>query len=372
MSDSDSTSRRFFVAVCCIVSILFCVQNAIAEYGTISFGYQANFWTPYGTDHDILPVVEYETEGLMSARLAGTLGFEENQVLFFLYEAPVSPSDEQNEMLEINETKESGLEKFTYGIKLDPIAEHFFPNNTLLRKLLSVRFKYTRELYMGRGEAIQDAYYVPMDAKVDYASDPKLIIGKKFINKGDTLALKAEFEDYEASINLLTIEEHNLRIGYYESRWKRLSDTSSALSIYGFPVIYEAEYRSRGLKLKYDGPVHRKLPGLYWECSIGVGYDDEFKTAYDWQKTWDIPEDDSVKVESRIGGVGLWYEHEVFVKYQKRWLITVGLSSRQRDMKVDFVHEEEDEEGNVIRESTTVIEDVDRLTKFYISLNYLF
>lgn len=389
MSAIDSTLIRFVVVVCCIWSIMFCTQNAVAEelskttiFGTVGLGYQANYWQPYETDDEKSAVVEYDAEGLKSARLFGNLGFVENPALFFLYEFPVPPSDEQKEMLEANKTKESGLEKFTGGIRMDPIVERFVPDNTLLkralRKVLSVRFKYTRELYMGEGKSLRDAYYVPMDAKLNY--DTHIIEGIARINQGDTLAFKAEFEDYEISIPLLTtrkfqfntkdkfgIGRHDVRIGYYESLWKRISDTESAVSINNLPVIYEAEYRSRGLMFGLE-TVDRSVPGFNLELAFRMGYDDKLKTAYDWQKAFGGAEGvDSVEVNSAMIDLGLWYNLLIPFKNQQNLLITAGGSWHKRAMNVDLVTENED---NVTK--NRAIHDVDYLTKFYITLNYCF
>ena len=93
--------------------------------GNIDLGSNLSFWQP-GLDDE--KVVEFDTEGLKTFNISGNVVYEGKSFLSFGYESPLNKTSRQEEIFKTNTSQEAGLEKFTWGIKLDPFADYFFPD----------------------------------------------------------------------------------------------------------------------------------------------------------------------------------------------------------------------------------------------------
>ena len=336
-------------------------------FGNIAGGYEHAAWFINEYDQKRKRVVDYETEGLSVYRIVGNLGYGHYPFLTFVYEQPVTPSSSQEEMLEANMTQESGMEKFTWGIRLDPIVNHFLTGDNfaqaILRRAFSIRFKYTRELYFGEAKSLVDAVYIPMDAVVDYEN--RVISGGKGISEGETLAFKTEFIDYEVSLPLFTYgsskpAKYDFRIGYYDSKWERLSDSRNVV-VDDLPSIFDARYRSRGLLLA-TGTTDLGLPGLNADGYFKIGLDDSLDSAIEW----DRHTGSDVVVKQLEGGLNVWY-NLYFSPSREGLFLSLGGGWSMRRMTID-ISQSDGTDGS----SSTVFNDTDELSKLWALLAYRF
>jgi len=333
-------------------------------FGDITVGYEHAQWEINDTME--VPVVTYRTEGLQVIRLCSTLGYREMSLLDIVYERPITNTPEQNQMFAANIKNEAGLEKFTGGIKLDPIATHFFPRDSMIDKILrcafSIRFKYTREMYFGEAEIQTDTKYLPIDSTIDYEN--RSIDSSQLLIKGTKLTFNTTFVESEITVSVSRALNHELRVGYYISKWKRPSD-NNLITIENLPIVYEAEYDSAEAVVSLE-TSDRGAPGFNMDLSFRLGHYDTLKTAFDWKLSYG---DESGADSARIN-IGLWYNWYFTGKDDTGFFASAGVEWSKRAMSVYIgsTPENSDEQA----EMSLLIHDVDYLTKFYMNISHRF
>jgi len=345
-------------------------------FGEVTVGYQDLSWKINKDDKN--PVFDYKTEGLNLCRFTGNVGYGTIPFATVSYERPLKSTDKQEKMLEAHTRRESGLEKFTGGVKLDPLVNYLIADDTisklLLRRVLSLRYKYTRELFFGEARALNNAYYLPKDASVDYENN--IITGGKSLSIGAKRDFRTEFIDEEVSISLwafdlpislslpfgyteFKVAPHQFRIGCYKSEWNRPSDTS-VITYESRPIIYEATYKSKGALVSVE-TININSPGINVDFSFKMGREDSLETAVDWNKHFDRHE---VDINSSMIHIGIWYNQYFGKDRYQGVFFTVGGGWSKRAMNVDVKSEGESD--------TRVIHDSDLQSKLYATLGYKF
>jgi len=333
--------------------------------GNIELGSNFANWEP-GLDDE--KVVAFDTEGLNAFNISGNLVYNEKSFFSFGYERPFHKTSSQEEIFKTNTSQESGLEKFTGGITLDPFANYFFPNNPFLKKLFSIKFKYTKELYFGEVSALTDFAYVPKEALVDNVN--MIITGGQNISTGEVIAFKTEFIENEISLQLFSIDatqttkygkktvkkktvRQDLRLGYFSYEWNRPSHgTNDTLN--GLPIVSENTYKVQGGFVAFI-TQDPGSPGWNLDWSLKYGFNGEVDNAF-YYKNADV----------RYLGVGLdtWYNLYFGKDRYDGLLCTFGLLLDRRRIVLDA----ETSNGSSVR----VLEDEDDLYKIYFNLSYRF
>lgn len=333
--------------------------------GNIELGSTFAYWQP-GLDDE--KVVAFDTEGLKAFSISGNLVYSEKSFFSFGYERPFNKTDNQDEIFKTNTSQESGLEKFTGGITLDPFAEYFFPNNNFLKKLFSIKFKYTKELYFGEVTALTDFAYVSKDAYVDHIN--MIITGGQNISAGETIAFRTEFIENEISLQLFSMDtlqttkygkktvkkktvQQDLRLGYFSYEWTRPSHgTNDTLN--GIPIVSENTYKVQGAFVAFN-TQDPGSPGWNLDWSLKYGFNGEVDNAF-YYKNADV---------GYLGvGLNTWYNLYFGEDRYNGLLCTFGfLLDRKR-----IVLDAETSDGS----SARVLEDEDDLYKIYFKLSYRF
>ena len=350
-------------------------------FAGISFGYEGSFWKPFETEDEKSNVVEYKAEALNIGRIVGEVGYKDKPLITVVYARPFTSSDKVDEMFEASSSQSHGLEKFSGGVKLDPIVDFFLPGSKgaaryIVKHLLSIRFRYTRELFWGNARVKQEALYIPLSASVSYAEHT--ITGAVVLNPEHSLAFKEDFTDTEISIPVYTVDipirfnvgkfttfkisPHQVRLGYFDSDWERVSDSDGAILINGRPIIYEGRYRSKGAVVSVE-TVDVGSPGVNIDFAFRWGVDNSLQTALNWPMFFEGP----VRETSVAIQVGAWYNLYFGAERNDGPFLSFGVAWSKRVMNLERESENEKEVT-----TTRFLHDVDHVTKVFVTLGYRF
>jgi len=191
-----------------------------------NLGLKSFHWKPYKRPSGL---ISFETEGLFLYKLSGSLGLWRFDIIDFNYEGPIKNTKRQKEMFDVNYKKSEGLEKFTFGIKLDPIAKRLFPKDygigLILRRIFSIKFTYSNELFYGYAKCKNDLYFVPKNIyfNANSTSDEDYI----YASANEMINFKTSFT--EKLISILISKDPkpdgwDIRAGFFSETWDRPSD----------------------------------------------------------------------------------------------------------------------------------------------------
>jgi len=307
-----------------------------------NMGIEQSFWNinhKSQCDTCVQGVVDYETEGLSLYRVNGDLKVWDHSLINFYYEQPFNPSENQKEILRVNKSQTTGSEKYAVGLALDPIARRYFSDrrilNLILRRVVSIKIKQTREIFWGNAKANQNSIFVPLGTSIDYQN--LTILNGIPISAGDTLAFRTVFSDQEISMALwylkfkkFNIAESALRVGYYRSKWERMSDARlSTLS--SNPVIYEAKFRSQGILVSLESDDVGE-PGLNYDVIAKWGTKNSLDSAIEWERIFG----EDIRVQTNLVEFGVWYNFYVNKKTREGLSLSAGGTMDLRDTKVQI------------------------------------
>lgn len=190
-----------------------------------NFGLKAFYWKPNKRPGGFL---SFKTEGLGLYKFSGSFGLWKFDIIDVDYEGPIQTTEHQKEMFIINDKKSEGLEKYTFGVKLDPIAKRLFPIESgmigfVLRRILSIKFTYSNELFYGYAKCENNFYYVPKNISFNSASSDDYIN----VSKNDIINFKTYFTDKLVSVLISSDPDPDgwdVRVGFFSETWRRPSD----------------------------------------------------------------------------------------------------------------------------------------------------
>ena len=233
-------------------------------------GYKRLIWTP-GFRRDILA---FETENLQSYSASALFAYKKIPFFIFDHERPVAGTAAQQELIEDEKGRRSGLKKSVFEVDLAPVARIVQPERFLAKLLFSTRVSHTREVYVGETKAVAPFAYVAEGAEIIVVSPGYVLIESakmKDVSLGESVAFMTEFKDTEVSVGSpssvygVPLE---LRAGYFALKWTRPSDHDRSWHTADDRLIlYETRFRSQGaLKSLESGsrtgrpPRPRRLP----------------------------------------------------------------------------------------------------------------
>lgn len=352
-----------------------------AEIGATFFSWAPDYQTDAGRE-----ILKFNTEGARLYRFQGNLGYDRMSFLNFTYERPISQTENQQELIRANSTKESGIERFTGGIALDPFAAALFPSDSfgrqVMKKVLSLRYRTTRERFIGTATGAEDVAYLTPTTTIDYVN--KTISGAQAFPKGQTLSFKSDFTDNEVSISLgsFTMQHYyndarvpykesvsNVRLGYYASAWERPAATT-AITFNGQPVIYDAKYKAKGIMLSVE-TCDPGSPGLNIDFAFRTSTSASIESPIDWNQAIKLKTNESLEVNSAQIDLSLWYNY-YFSDRASGPAITTGMTIIQRAINVDVNATVTKSDGTSDTHTTRLVHDTDAIRKFYVLLAYRF
>jgi len=330
-------------------------------FGHLSSGYKIFSWAP--EDRGENGFIGFSTEGLHTFNLFSQIGLFHTEVFSYSYEGTLPNTSRQKEMLTTYSSNETGLEKFTYGVKLDAIASYLFPENSFLNKyvlrtIFSIRYKYSKELYFGKANALKEFYFVPLEAdfyRFQYAPSVK-----KIIHKEENINFKTLFIDNETSISIYSNYISEVRIFYFSSEWERPSDYFFFLAYDNKPMILGTKFDVNGIGISYE-TVDQGKSGLNYDLSLRfTGLSDRsIKTAQGEMQ--DIFNNlDSSWLNYVSLNIGAWYNIYIDEKRNKGLNFTIGIILTERR----WLREYGDDNFDVIEE--------DNFEKLFVNIGYRF
>jgi hypothetical protein len=352
-----------------------------AEFGATFFSWAPDYQAEAGR-----AILKFNTEGARLLRFQGNVGYDQMSFLSVSYERPISQTEDQQALIKANSTQETGIERFTGGIALDPFAAALFPSDSLgsrvMRSVLSLRYRTTWERFIGTATAAEAVAYLTPTTTIDYVN--KNISGAQAFPKGQTLSFKSDFMDNEVSIALWSFTmQHfyngsrvpfkesisNVRLGYYASAWERPAATT-AITYNGQPVIYDAKFRARGIMLSVE-TADPGSPGLNIDFAFRTSTSASIDSPIDWNQAIQLKTNESLDVNSAQLDLSLWYNY-YFSDRASGPAITTGVTIIQRAINVDVNATVTKSDGSSATQTTRLVHDTDAIRKFYVLLAYRF
>ena len=213
--------------------------------GNIILNYDYAEWKPLERNKED-KLISFNIEGLNSYRIQGVLNLWRSELLRFNYVGSLVFSDYQKEILESKIDKEFGIEKYTFGISLEPFINYIIPKNKILKILLSVRFRYRRELYFGTAKTLDELYFIPFNSSYNYQTHSYDKYQHFLANQ--EISFKTYLNNYSAYIEI-PYQGIGFKIGYYKSQWARPSDYYRKYGADETPYIFGTKYNVNGIIL---------------------------------------------------------------------------------------------------------------------------
>ncbi len=341
--------------------------------------------------------VTYNSEGLSKIGGVGNIGFFNLPMVTFHYDRTLKNSASQKEMLTINKTKVEGIEKFTAGIKLDPITAFIFRKNNavcqVLRNITSVRFKYATQLYFNDASIIKSSYYFPRNSFINYSNTGGVTLtGAQLLERGDNIGFKTNYVYNEISIPLATVDipikitgniinefkigKSYLRCGYYDLTFNRISSKDN-LTINEIPLVYEAQYQSEGIVLSYE-TIDVGSPGLNVDCAMKIKLNDNVSSAIDWKKFYDKNrtfESEHKYIDYWSGGfnINMWYNWYIGGNKNKGFFSAIGFNYSAFLFDIDIKQTVKNSDGSeTVNVVSKIAHDSDLIGNFFLTLAYRF
>jgi hypothetical protein len=300
-------------------------------FGHLSCGYKIFSWSP--VDRGKFGFIEFSTEGLHALNFYSAIGLFHMEFFSYNYEGTFPNTNRQKEMITTYFAYETGLEKFTYGIKLDPLAHYIISANSffkkyILQKLFSIRFKYSKELYYGKAKAQKEFYFVPFTA--NFFNSQYTPSQNKIIHVGNNINFKTLFTDNETSLSVYTADISDVRVLYFSSMWERPSDYFYYLATNNKPMILGTKFEVNGIGVSLE-TVDRGKPGWNFDLSLrftGLSTRSIKNASGDFQ---DILNDlDSSWLNYLSYSLGVWDNIYIENKRDKGLNFTFGIVYEQR------------------------------------------
>jgi hypothetical protein len=246
------------------------INNSSLMHLNVDFGLKSFQWKPYERPSGL---ISFETEGLFLYKLSGSFGLWRFDIIDFNYEGPIKNTKRQQEMFNVNYIKSEGLEKYTFGIKLDPIANRLIPSELgifglFVRRIFSIKFTYSNELFYGNAKCKKDIYFVPKNTCFNSTTSDKDYI---YASANDMINFETYFSEKLISILISkdpSPDGWDVRVGFFSETWDRPSDYWSYINpesqIY---YIFENNYKAKGIWIGFVA-TNQWGPGSNLDASI--------------------------------------------------------------------------------------------------------
>jgi len=207
--------------------------------GNINVNYDYAEWQPLERNKEN-KLISFETEGLNCYRIQGRLNLWRFELLKFNYVGSLVFSEHQKEILESKIDEEFGIEKYTFGISLEPFINYIIPENKILKTIFSLRFRYRRELYFGTAKTYDELYFIPFNSSYNYQTNS--YDEYQHFLENEEISFKTYLNNYSIYINL-----YGFTIGYYESQWAKPADFYRKYIGDEILCIFETKYNVNGI-----------------------------------------------------------------------------------------------------------------------------
>ena len=302
--------------------------------------YAQSFWDPGLSDEDpnnSSHIITYDTEGLGFYQLKLDVGYSGSSIFTYSKLSTITGTQNQEELLAINQSAEGGVDGYTMGFSPEAIVEKLGIDNKYINTALTYRFEITDNAFFGVATAEQNLFYYTNSS---YGTP---------IAKGDIISFKTTFKEQRHTVSskfldgVNTVPNSYMRFGLYRSEWTKPTSMGNQ-STSGYPAIEMAEYSTTGLTLVYTNYQGTKVNGLNYDMTLDYGFDNSF-TSYNSDAGANLAEEESLAYAAVKLDVSYKYM-PINTKYQrlsfifggsvdwKQWSISDGNEDTE-DLKLD-------------------------------------
>ena len=238
----------------------------------LELGAKTDFWEPGLSKKDGQDLLKYDAEGLYLGYATFKTKIKDTDVFTFEKFGTLTSSSNQKVLLEeykSDKKKESSIDGYKMSIHLMKILNYWFDSNFLN----GLEYRYKTRNFIGEAKLQHDALYwfgkssgLPNIDFFSYKKDSTLSFKTKFTDHRLVYTSKKRANQYNMDIDVT--------FGAFDSKWSKPTyigvDTKN-----GDPVIFPANYRTRGLTLGLD----MTFDNLGFDVYLDYGIDNKFDLA---------------------------------------------------------------------------------------------
>lgn len=220
--------------------------------------------------------------------------------------------------------EKQGLERFRFGIILDPLLRLVAPDYPLVRMLLSLRFRYVHETTQTEAVVNENSIYLPAGALVDYANHTAATYTE--LPAESFYFLKTSYSYSETTIRF-PINYGNffgaIRLGYAQWEYRRPFSTRQ-VHLNNLDVIYDGEPRVGSIVLVFES-VDEGSPGFHLDGTLSLGVDNIFNSSLDWHRVYEFGQPGTeVQYNTDKCEINVWYNLYLSPEFAKGLFFRVG------------------------------------------------
>lgn len=234
------------------------------------------------------------------------------------------PADEfQEEALSVRENEREGLERYTFGLNLAPVAQNLIPDNNvalrIMQQLLSASFLRIRELSQTQADVREDALYITPNSQINYLRQTATNLNN--LTAESSFSFKTNYKYDHVTVPVIPywtgdgLYRDAFRVGLarysydrpYQSNYFNLNDQ---------PIVYDGSVKTTALIWEISTAELEKThnSGLFFYLRQGIGLNDEFETSnFKWSKALSPTEGDNRQINANHfhTAFDIWYKFSV-------------------------------------------------------------
>lgn len=283
--------------------------------------------------------IEYAKEDFKVLTLNMNAGMMNQSLLRFNYQRTFPQRSFQQELLETEISKVQGFERYTFGIILDALMRYLLPETPLLRTVLSIRFRYIRELSQTNAVVTERFTYLPQHSIIHY--DARTAEQTVTLPQWSSYYFRTVYDYFETTMRLPTIwPQHEgtfggIRLGYATWEYQRPFSTK-AVRINGNPVVYDAKPVVKAFVIVFEA-LDEGSPGLHFDGTLSLGVDNILNSSLDWDHVAEFRKQNTeVRYSTDRYEANIWYN--LYAQPAKAKGVFVTLGGSIHGFNFDIVH----------------------------------
>lgn len=315
--------------------------------------------------------IEYAREDFKVLTLNLNAGMMNQSLLTFNYQRTFPQRSFQQELLESEVNKVQGLERYKFGIILDALMRYLLPEDALMRTLLSIRFRYIRELSQTNAVVTERFTYLPKHSNINYGSQSAE--NAVTLPQWTSYYFKTVYDYFETTIRLPTILPHyegtfgGIRLGYATWEYQRPFSTN-VVRINGNPVVYDAKPVVKAIVIVFEA-LDEGSPGLHFDGTLSLGVDNVLNSSLDWNHVVEFQKQNTeVQYSTDRYEINIWYNLYAQPVEAKGVFVTLGGSIHGFNFDIVHVLNVNEKESKVIER----VENSDIFGRLWMTLSLRF
>jgi hypothetical protein len=233
--------------------------------------------------------------------------------------------------------------------------------------VLSLRFRYARELSQTKAVVNQRFIYLPPNSITDY--DARTAQNALVLPNGSSYYFKTRYHYFETTVRIPIMPAHyektfgGIRLGYAEWDYSRPFSTS-VVRIDGLPVVYDANPIVKALVFVFE-PLDEGSPGLRFDGTLALGVKDVITSSLDWKQVREFKQANTeVQFSTSRFELNLWYNFYAKPMKAKGVFATLGASIHGYNFDILHVRNPGEDDSRLLRR----VENSDIFTRLWITI----